>query len=148
MNYQEIFYQLPVNCLLLDTKLRILDASEGFYTLSGSSADIIGQYIFDPFPMNEYTKQSDPEHNHLRSLEIVLSTKQHDRMPIQRYDLKLPESHGGNFISKWWQIDNYPIIDSDGEVVAIAKIFEDVTHMIEKIHDMDEAVAKAIFRTK
>jgi two-component system, cell cycle sensor histidine kinase and response regulator CckA len=65
------------------------------------------------------------------SLERALATSRPDRMPIQKYDIRRPESAGGGFEPHWWSPLNLPVLGPDGTVQHIIHWVEDVTELVE-----------------
>ena len=51
-------------------------------------------------------------------------------MPVQKYDIRRPESEGGGFEERYWSPQNSPVLGSDREVAYIIHCVEDVTEMV------------------
>src|SRR6185312_16321304 len=69
------------------------------------------------------------------SLSRVLQSRKADAMPIQKYDVRKPESEGGNFERRYWSPLNVPSLNEKGEVTHIIHTVVDVT----KLAEMQEA---------
>ena len=84
---------------------------------------LLGQRLFEQFP-------DDPAHgvsSVLRaSFERVLATRQRDMMPAMRYDMLRPD---GSFEERWWLPLQSPVLDDDGQVMAIIHSATDITDM-------------------
>jgi hypothetical protein len=53
------------------------------------------------------------------SLRRVLEFRRPDPMPIQKYDIRRPDSESGGFEERYWSPLNTPVLGIDGEVVWI-----------------------------
>src|SRR5258708_905358 len=51
------------------------------------------------------------------SLETVLQTGQPHTMAVQKYDIRRPESEGGEFEERYWTPVNSPVMHAQGEVI-------------------------------
>lgn len=51
-------------------------------------------------------------------------------MPIQKYDIRRPESEGGGFEERYWSPVNSPVFDEAGELIYIIHRVEDVTGFV------------------
>lgn len=91
---------------------------------------IIGRNLFDVFPDNPNDPAADGVRNLRASLERVLVTKKPDRMAVQKYDVRQPESAGGAFEERYWSPLNKPVIAADGSVELIIHWVEDVTEFV------------------
>ena len=115
--------------LVLDRDLRIRAANRSYEEATlHRSMDMIGEFMFDVFPDNPDTPQVRSVQNLECSLESVLRHGGQSRMGLQRYDVRDPST--GMFVSKTWLPVNSPILDADGNTVAILHHVEDVSHML------------------
>lgn len=92
---------------------------------------IVGRELFEVFPDNPNDHTADGVSNLRASLMRVLDSKKIDYMPIQKYDVRLPE---GTFEERYWIPDNAPILDTEGNVVYIVHHVEDATSQEHLIH--------------
>ena len=51
-------------------------------------------------------------------------------MPVQRYDIRRPESEGGGFEERFWSPVNSPVFGPDGTVSFVIHRVEDVTEFL------------------
>ncbi|HZH78751.1 MAG TPA: hypothetical protein VEY88_22165, partial [Archangium sp.] len=68
--------------------------------------DVIGRGLFEAFPDNPKDPHATGARNLRASLERVLATRAPDTMPVQKYDIALPESEGGDFEERYWSPTN------------------------------------------
>jgi PAS domain-containing protein len=116
--------------LVLDRDLHIRAANRSYEEATlHRSADMIGEFMFDVFPDNPDAPQVNSVGNLEYSLESVLRHGCQSRMGLQRYDVRDPST--GMFVNKTWLPVNSPILDADGNTVAILHHVEDVSHMIQ-----------------
>jgi two-component system CheB/CheR fusion protein len=89
--------------------------------------------MFDAFPDNPDDPAADGESALRASLERVLASRRFDLMDVQKYDIARPD---GTFEERWWKPANSPVVDVNGNVVAIIHHVADVTAE----HDAVEAL--------
>lgn len=51
-------------------------------------------------------------------------------MAVQKYDVRRPESEGGEFEERYWSPTNPPVLDAQGALVYIIHRVEDVTEFV------------------
>jgi PAS domain S-box-containing protein len=130
-NYERLFDAAPGNYLVLDPDFRIAGVTEAYLSVTRTArADVIGRKLFDVFPDNPNDPAADGVRNLRASLTRVLETKRPDRMPVQKYDIRVPESEGGGFEERYWSPLNTPVLKVDGSVDYIIHWVEDVTELV------------------
>lgn len=140
-DFRRVFESAPGPILLLDPDLVMVAASETFLgVVMVRREDVIGRRIFDVFPDNPDDPGTTGERNLHASLERVRRHLVPDVMPVQRYDVRLPEEQGGGFTRRFWSPVNAPILGDDGRLLYILVRVEDVTDMVrdpegEEPHD-------------
>ena len=117
--------------LVLTPSLKIIAVSDAYLRATMTERDkILGRDVFKVFPDNP----DDPGATGVRqlraSLETVLRTQRADTMAVQKYDIRRPESEGGEFEERYWSPVNSPIAGPQGEVLYIIHRVEDVTEFI------------------
>jgi len=128
-DFKKIFEALPNHILLLDVSLKIVSATTAYCELTHQKlADITGKYVFDVFPENEETQQSDGLLTLSQSFDMVLDTKKAQTMPALHYDVQLNKNDQNSFKTLWWQVVNTPILNENGVVIYIVNAVEDVTN--------------------
>jgi len=133
VDYKRLFESTPGLLLLLDPQLRIVDATNSYLAAALVGRDqIIGRYIFDVFPDNPDDPHADGVSNLRASLERVLATGKPDAMPVQKYDIKRPESEGGGFEQRYWSPVNVPMLDDVGQLQFLIHRVEDVTEFVAR----------------
>lgn len=82
---------------------------------------LVGHHLFGEFPDNP--TRGIP--SVLRaSFERVLATRQQDVMPVMKYDTERPD---GTLDERWWIPLQSPVLDDDGQVMAIIHSATDIT---------------------
>ena len=136
-DYQAIFDATPGNYLLLSPDLTIVGVNQCYLTATMTRRDeIVGRGLFEIFPDNPEDPNADGVRKLRASLEQVLTGKRPDRMPVQKYDIRRPESEGGGFEERYWSPLNTPVLDDRGEVSYIIHWVEDVTEFIRLKQEM------------
>ncbi|MBC8089645.1 MAG: PAS domain-containing protein [Phycisphaerae bacterium] len=130
LDFAELFNAAPGNYLVLDSAFRIQAVTDAYLTATKTERrTIVGKWLFDVFPDNPHDPMADGVVNLRDSLERVLASRQPDRMPIQKYDIPLPDGSGG-FEVRYWRPLNTPVLRGDGSVCCIIHWVEDVTDLI------------------
>ena len=117
--------------LVLTPAFKIVAVSDAYLRATMTSRDqILGKDIFDVFPDNP----GDPAATGVRtlrsSLENVVRTHRSDSMAVQKYDIRRPESEGGEFEERYWSPMNSPVAGANGDLLYIIHRVEDVTEFI------------------
>jgi len=92
--------------------------------------EILGCGIFDVFPDNPDDASATGVRNLRSSLERVLRERASDAMAVQKYDIRKPESEGGDFEERYWSPVNSPVLGPNNEVAYIIHRVEDVTDFV------------------
>jgi PAS domain S-box-containing protein len=123
----------PDAYLFLAPDLTILGATPAYLhaTLTRRS-EIVGRNVFDVFPDNPDDPAADGTRNLRASLDRVRTTLSADTMPIQKYDVRRPESEGGGFAEKYWKPSNTPVLSDTGEILFIIHRTEDITESMQQ----------------
>jgi signal transduction histidine kinase/CheY-like chemotaxis protein len=126
---QRIFRGIPGLFLVLkpDRDFTIVAASDEYLRATHTDERIFGRPIFEVFPDNPSEPEASGVRNLRASLDRVLARKIADKMPLQRYDLRLPAGKGGGFQERHWMATNAPVLGPGGDVVAVAGTTRDVT---------------------
>ena len=138
LEYREIFQSSPGNYLLLSPDLTIVGVTNAYLRATMTRRDdIVGRGLFDVFPDNPSDPYASGVRNLKASLTRVLDHKQPDRMALQKYDIRRPESEGDGFEERYWSPLNTPVLDASGEVRYIIHWVEDVTAFIRLKQEME-----------
>ncbi|MGY3088061.1 PAS domain-containing protein [Hymenobacter sp. UYAg731] len=121
-----IFSALPSACLLLSPEFVVEAVSDTYLKATATQrADLLGRYVFDVFPDNPNAPEAHAVRDVRASLAQVLATGQPHELPLQPYDLPDP-AHPGQFVERYWQTRNVPVLDAQGRV----------THLIHEVTDI------------
>ena len=139
-DYKAVFDNSPSLIFVVDPSFRIVaqNRAHAMATLS-TDKEIVGKHLFEAFPDNPADSGAHGISELRASLLRVLKTRQPDRMPIVRYDVR---GASGPFQARWWQVVNTPILGEDGYVQWIIHRAEDVTEIVELRQRLAEAFPK------
>lgn len=141
IDYKKIFESVPGGCLLLSPDFSILAVNDHYLKVTMTERDkILGKNIFDVFPDNPDDPTATGEKNLTDSLKRVLATGKPDEMPEQKYDIRRPESEGGEFEVRYWRPLNIPVLGPDNSVVYILHTAEDVTELHNRTDEREKAI--------
>ena len=127
-DYERVFNSAPGNYLLLAPELTIVGVTDAYLRATMTVRDqILGRHLFEVFPDNPDDPAADGVRNLRASLRRVLEQRRPDRMPLQKYDIRRPQSEGGGFEERYWSPLNTPVLDGQGNLRSIVHWVEDVT---------------------
>src|SRR5437764_93051 len=130
-DYRALFESAPGLYLVLTPDLRIVEASDAYLRATMTArVEILGRDFFEVFPDNPDDPTATGVRNLRASLDRVLQTRTGDAMAVQKYDVRRPESEGGEFEERYWSAFNSPVLNERDEVVYIIQRVEDVTEFI------------------
>ncbi len=131
---QRIFRGIPGLFLVLkpDRDFTIVAASEDYLRATHTDERIFGRPVFEVFPENPAEPDASGERNLRASLNRVVAGKVADKMPLQRYDLRLPAALGGRYQERHWMPRNAPVLGDDGEVEYIVHRVEDASAAVNR----------------
>jgi len=132
-DFRALFERGPELFLVLDPQLRIVAASDAYCkTTLTTRSEILGKQLFDVFPENPADRENPGAANLRASLERVLTLRQPDVLPLQRYDIPRPDGSGGGFEERYGTAVNAPILDEKGNVLWIVHRPEDATEFVRR----------------
>lgn len=130
-DFRALFESSPGLYLVLTPDLTIVAVSEAYLSATMTRReDILGHGIFDVFPDNPKDPNASGVQNLSASLNRVLEKRAQDPMPVQKYDIRRPQSEGGGFEERYWSPINSPVFGANGELTYIIHRVEDVTEFI------------------
>jgi signal transduction histidine kinase len=131
LDFRRLFEAAPGLYLVLRPDLTIVASSDAYLRATMTEREkIVGQGVFDVFPINPDDPGATGEHNLRASLQRVIQGRAPDVMAVQKYDIRKPESEGGAFEVRYWSPVNSPVLGADGRVELIIHRVEDVTEFI------------------
>jgi len=128
VDFELVFNALPKMLLILDTKL-IVRAVTNFHlknTLK-TRLEVIGGHVMDVFVENPKDELHVGKKNLLASFAQVLSSEQPHVMDVLKYDIV---NKDGTYEDRFWSIENHPVFDTNGKVIYIANVTENITKLI------------------
>ena len=130
-DFRVLFESVPGLYLVLTPDFTIVAASDAYLrAVLMTRDDILGRGLFDVFPDNPDDPSADGKMNLRASLKRVISQLAPDALPVQKYDIRRPESQGGGFEERYWSPVNSPAFGKDGKLAYIIHRVEDVTEFV------------------
>lgn len=130
-DFRRLFESAPGLYLILTPEFVIVAVSDAYARATMTKREeILGRGIFEVFPDNPDDPATEGVRNLRASLERVRQHRVTDAMPVQKYDIRRPESEGGGFEERFWSPINSPVFDADGTLVYINHRVEDVTEFV------------------
>ena len=109
-DFRALFEWAPGLYLVLLPDLTIVAVSEAYLRATMTKREqILGRGIFEVFPDNPDDPNADGAKNLRASLSRVVKTRAADTMPVQKYDIRRPESKGGGYEERHWSPVNSPV---------------------------------------
>src|SRR5439155_3517152 len=97
-DFRALFESAPGLYLVLTADLKIVAASDAYLRATMTKREeILGRGLFDVFPDNPDDPHATGVRNLRASLDRVFANRVPDTMPVQKYDIRRPESEGGAF---------------------------------------------------
>lgn len=149
-DFKALFESVPGLYLVLDPDLKIIAVSNAYLQATMTRREsILGRGIFDVFPDNPDDPSATGVGNLRASLERVLTSRAPDAMAVQKYDIRRPESEGGEFEERFWSPVNSPVLADGGEIACIIHRVEDVTEFVRlKQQDQEKARQTEVLRVR
>ena len=123
--YRGVYAGAPTPFLLMTPEFEIIDANDAYLAATMRQRDsVAGWDMFEAFPDNPYAPEAGGVANLRQSLERARSAGSRDVMPLQRYDVTDPD---GNWTLRYWRPVNWPVLDTNGSVLALVHHVRDVT---------------------
>ncbi|HEX8700538.1 MAG TPA: PAS domain-containing protein, partial [Myxococcaceae bacterium] len=129
-DFRVLFEQSPAAFLVLapDAAFTIVAVTEAYLRATlRRREELVGRGLFEAFPDNPEDRHATGTHNLRASLERVLATRAPDTLPVQKYDIPLPD---GSFEERYWNALNSPLLAEDGSVRYLMHQVENVTHLM------------------
>ncbi|MAL37629.1 MAG: hybrid sensor histidine kinase/response regulator, partial [Pseudomonas sp.] len=129
-SFEALFRVSPNAYLLLDPDLVILDANAAYLELTARSIEeIAGRRIQDAFAADPQFPESTHVDELLDSFARVLRTKALDTLPVIRYSIAVSSGSGAAYEDRYWSATHTPLLDDNGEVIAILQHTVDITEL-------------------
>lgn len=141
-SFESLFRLSPNAYVLLDRDLVILDANAAYLTLTGRKlTDIQGQRLHEAFAADPLSPEMTRVQELLDSFARVLSRKAVDTLPVIRYSIARQTPRGPVYEDRYWSATHTPILDEQGEVVAILQHTSDITELQAMKDSLSQAAA-------
>jgi PAS domain S-box-containing protein len=127
-DFRTLFESAPGSYLALTPALIIVAVSDAYLQATMTRREeILGRHLFNVFPDNPGDATATGVSNLRASLTRVLQHRVPDAMAVQRYDIRRPDTEGGQFEKRYWSPINTPVFSPNGEIAYIIHRVEDVT---------------------
>ncbi len=131
LDHRLLFESVPGLYMVLTPELHIATVSNEYaHATKIQRAQVVGRHLFEVFPDNPDDKTASGVSNLRASLQRVLASHEPDWMPLQKYDIRRPDSEGGGFEERYWSCLNAPVLDEHGVLRMITHRAEDVTEYV------------------
>lgn len=138
-DFRALFESAPGLYLVLSPDLTIVAVSDAYATATMTKReDIVGHGLFEVFPDNPDDPGNEGVRNLRASLTRVIHEHVSDSMPVQKYDIRKPESEGGAFEQRFWSPTNKPVLGPDGSLIYIIHCVIDVTEYMRLMNADEE----------
>ena len=129
-SFESLFRLSPNAYVLLDRDLVILDANAAYLALTGRRLEEIqGQRLHEAFAAAPLSPETTRVQELLDSFARVLSRKAVDTLPVIRYSIARHTPLGPVYEDRYWSATHTPVLDEQGEVVAILQHTSDITEL-------------------
>ena len=148
-DFRALFESGPGLMLVLTPALTIVAVSEAYLRATMTKREeILGRDLFEVFPDNPAELAATGVSNLRSSLERVLENRVADAMAVQKYDIRRPESEGGEFEVRYWSSNNFPVLGPQGEILYIIHRVEDVTNNTRQRNETAQLTSRSERETK
>ncbi len=131
-DFRVLFESAPALYVVLRPDFTIVAATDAYLAATMTRREgVLGRGIFEVFPDNPNDPAASGVQNLRASLERVRDHRESDTMPMQKYDIRRPQSEGGGFEVRYWCPVNSPVLGKDGELEYIIHRVEDVTEFAQ-----------------
>lgn len=126
-DYAALVDASPYPYLLMDTSLMIIGANRAYLDATARTADIIGQFVFDAFPLNPDDPDSTSIETVRASLLRAIATKVPHTTAFLRFAVPIETAAGKTFDERYWSAVHTPVLNAAGEVIMVVQNAIDVT---------------------
>ena len=118
-DYAALVDASPYPYLLMDTSLMIIGANRAYLDATARTADIIGQFVFDAFPLNPDDPDSTSIETVRASLLRAIATKVPHTTAFLRFAVPIETAAGKTFDERYWSAVHTPVLNAAGEVTGM-----------------------------
>lgn len=130
-DFRLIFESMPGAYIVLTPDYTIVAVSDAYARATMTNrSDLLGRPLFEVFPENPDHPAATGMRDIRASLDRVRRNLTPDTIPLQRYDIRHPQSNGGGFEERYWSLISSPVLGSSHELVYIIHRVDDVTEYV------------------
>ncbi|WP_338762248.1 ATP-binding protein [Massilia sp. METH4] len=133
ISFNAAFHASPIGQYLLapTDKLEILAVNDAFlHAVSRRREEVLGTPLFEAFGSDP----DDPDNTGVRDLDrsirTAIATGQSQKMPVQRYPIKMHKDGQSWFEDMYWSATNTPVYDREGGLLCISHTTIDITAQV------------------
>jgi PAS domain S-box-containing protein len=145
-----VFRQSPTAAIVValdGPRWTILDANDAYLAVTHRTrGELVGRGTFEALPESAGTTAERGAHEVRGSFERALASGERVVLPIQRYDLPLPDAPGG-FEEHFWAMSSVPLRDAEGRVAAVLHEVANATERVQGEGERDRLLAQLEART-
>lgn len=135
----KLFESAPGLYAVLRPDLIVVAVTDTFLqTTMTTRENVIGRHFWEIFPANPNDPGTTAMPDLAASIERVVRSKTPDTIPLQRYDIRKPETEGGSYEVRYWSPTTSPVFDDNGNVKFVTLRVEDVTEYIKLKESVSE----------
>lgn len=135
VDFAQVFRHLPIPAVVLTLDFDIAEVSQAYLQVAGRTREeMLGRYAFDVFPDDPADPGATGVRNLAESLHRVLTTGEPDTLAFQPYDVEVP-GRPGVFARRYFCPVNAPVFGTDGRVVLIVQLVEEITDKVRRFVD-------------
>jgi signal transduction histidine kinase/ActR/RegA family two-component response regulator len=131
--FSSAFHSSPIGQYLLapTDRLEILAVNDAFLrSVSRRREEVLGMPLFEAFAGDPTDPGDTGIHALASSIRTAVETGQSQRMPVQRYPIKMQKDGRTWFEDMYWSATNTPVLDADGALACISHTTIDITAQV------------------
>jgi signal transduction histidine kinase len=131
VEFRVLFESIPAASLVVapDDRFTILAVTDAYLDATSTTREqLVGRALFEAFPDNPDDPAPSGVRNLRASLQRVMASRAEDAMPLQQYDIRVPD--GSGFEQRYWSPTNKPVLDASGEVRYLVHTVVDRTQLV------------------
>jgi PAS domain S-box-containing protein len=126
VDYLKLFRAFPETSVIISPEnYKIIDATDDYLEVTmRAREELIGKNMFEAFPDNPGSNDSNNSALLKKSLDFVIKNKEIHFLDTLRYDIPKPD---GTFDYRFWEASHTPVFDENNKLLFIIQKTSDVT---------------------
>jgi serine phosphatase RsbU (regulator of sigma subunit) len=127
-DFEQLFHLVPSPLVVLMPDFTIVHSNQARLESTATTLEAtVGRNLFDVFPANPGDPEADGPATLEASLERARNTRRPDTVPLQKYDIPMPD---GSFDERFWSYHTVPVLDEQDQVVLLLHRADDITDYV------------------